>query len=83
MQDTIVFAVPDGGACGELPKAHVHLRHHVDRSDAKAEELMAFVAKVVSPYKRLAGVRFVDSVPKSAAGKLLRRVAQKMEADAK
>jgi acyl-CoA synthetase (AMP-forming)/AMP-acid ligase II len=38
-------------------------------------ELQAFVAGHVAEYKALAGgVRFVDAIPKSASGKILRRV---------
>jgi len=38
------------------------------------EELMAYVAERVAPYKRVREVEFVDEVPKSASGKILRRV---------
>ena len=35
---------------------------------------MAFVAERVAPYKRCARVAFVDAIPKSPSGKILRRV---------
>jgi acyl-coenzyme A synthetase/AMP-(fatty) acid ligase len=44
-------------------------------SDAlEAEELMAWVAARVAPYKRIRAVRFVDAIPRTPAGKILRRV---------
>jgi acyl-coenzyme A synthetase/AMP-(fatty) acid ligase len=38
-----------------------------------ADELMSWVAERVSPYKKVRAVRFVDTVPRSASGKILRR----------
>jgi acyl-coenzyme A synthetase/AMP-(fatty) acid ligase len=35
---------------------------------------MAFVAERVVPYKRIRRVEFVDRIPKSASGKILRRM---------
>ena len=37
------------------------------------------MAERVAPYKRLRGIRFVDSVPRSPTGKLLRRVLVEAE----
>lgn len=55
---------------GEIPVAFV-----VRRGDDSltADEVMKFVADRVSPYKRIRKVIFCDEVPKSAAGKILRR----------
>ncbi len=39
-----------------------------------AETLKAYVAARVAPYKKLREVVFVESLPKSPAGKLLRRM---------
>jgi acyl-CoA synthetase (AMP-forming)/AMP-acid ligase II len=68
--DCAVYPQPDVEA-GEIPKAAVVLK-----PDAKisAEELMQFVAGRVSPQKRVRALRFVDAIPKSASGKILRRV---------
>jgi acyl-CoA synthetase (AMP-forming)/AMP-acid ligase II len=65
---------------GEVPVAHV-----ATRSEVSAAELGAWVAERVAPYKRLRGIRFVDQVPRSPTGKLLRRVlveAERAEAEA-
>jgi acyl-coenzyme A synthetase/AMP-(fatty) acid ligase len=54
---------------GEVPRAFVVLR-----SEASAAALMAFVAERVAPYKKVRRIDFVDAIPKSAAGKILRRL---------
>ena len=59
---------------GELPVAHV-----ARRAEVSAAELEAWVADRVAPYKRLRGVHFVDQVPRSPTGKLLRRVLVEAE----
>ena len=55
---------------GEIPKAFVVLR---EGFQASPEELMAFVAEKVAPYKKIREVEYVTEIPKSAAGKILRR----------
>ena len=44
------------------------------RGEVDAETLMAYVAAKVAPYKKLRAIEFIDALPKSPAGKLLRRV---------
>ena len=56
---------------GEVPIAFVVAREAVD-----GEALMAWVAERVAPYKRLHGVEFVERLPRTPAGKLLRRLLQ-------
>ena len=68
--DAAVIPVPDLEA-GELPKAYVVLRAD-QRLDA--DSVMDFVATQVAPHKRIRLVEFVDQIPKSASGKILRRV---------
>jgi acyl-CoA synthetase (AMP-forming)/AMP-acid ligase II len=55
---------------GEVPKAYVVLR---EGFQASPEELMAFVAEKVAPYKKIREVEYLTEIPKSAAGKILRR----------
>lgn len=71
--DAAVVGSPDESA-GEVPKAFVVLK-----GEANAEEIMEFVAKSVAPYKRLRRVEFVDEIPKTPAGKILRRVLKDKE----
>jgi len=55
---------------GEIPKALVVLR---EGCQASPEELMAFVAEKVAPYKKIREVEYVSELPKSPSGKTLRR----------
>jgi acyl-CoA synthetase (AMP-forming)/AMP-acid ligase II len=71
--DIAVIPSPDEGA-GEVPKAFVVLK-----GEAGADELMAFVAARVAPYKKVRRLEFVDQIPKSASGKILRRVLVERE----
>jgi acyl-CoA synthetase (AMP-forming)/AMP-acid ligase II len=66
--DAAVVPFPDAEA-GEIPRAFV-----VRKGAATAEEIMAFVAERVAPFKRVRRVDFVDAIPKSASGKILRRL---------
>jgi acyl-CoA synthetase (AMP-forming)/AMP-acid ligase II len=66
--DACVIGMPDEEA-GELPKAFV-----VRKGEITAEELMAYVAGRVAPHKKIRAVEFMDQLPKTATGKLLRRV---------
>jgi acyl-CoA synthetase (AMP-forming)/AMP-acid ligase II len=71
--DVAVIPSPDEEA-GEVPKACVVLRADVGEAD-----LLAFVEQRVAPYKRVRRLEFVESVPRSASGKLLRRVLLQRE----
>jgi acyl-CoA synthetase (AMP-forming)/AMP-acid ligase II len=59
---------------GEVPKAYVVLRPDDAARATTAEALMAWVAERVAPHKRIRHVEFIDQIPKSASGKILRRV---------
>jgi acyl-CoA synthetase (AMP-forming)/AMP-acid ligase II len=60
---------------GEVPKAFVVLH-----APASAQELMAWVAERVASYKRVREVEFTDSIPRSPAGKILRRLLVEQDA---
>jgi 4-coumarate--CoA ligase len=68
--DAAVIGVPDDEA-GELPKAFIALK---EGESTSAEEIQRFVADKVASYKQVRIVQFVDSIPKSASGKILRRL---------
>lgn len=55
---------------GEIPKAFVVAKRGANVSE---DEIKDFVAKRVVKYKQLGQVQFVEQIPKSAAGKILRR----------
>ena len=59
---------------GEVPVAYI-----VPRGEVDPEQLMAWVAEQVAPYKRIHEVRFLKQIPKSPAGKILRRLLLERE----
>src|SRR2546427_1225674 len=66
--DAAVIPCKDEEA-GEVPKAFV-----VMKSEASAAAIMDFVAARVSPHKKIRASEFIDQIPKSLSGKILRRV---------
>jgi acyl-CoA synthetase (AMP-forming)/AMP-acid ligase II len=71
--DAAVIPIPDEEA-GEVPKAFI-----VRKAETTAEEVMAFVAGRVAPYKKIRVVEFIEQIPKSPSGKILRRVLVERE----
>ncbi len=68
--DSAVIPVPDEEA-GEVPKAFVVLK---PGAEAKPEEIMEHVAGHVAHYKQIRYLDIIDEIPKSASGKILRRI---------
>jgi len=60
-------------AAGEIPVAFVALRDGFVTSKKMEDELCGFVAERLTHYKQPREVHFVDAIPKTASGKLLRR----------
>ena len=71
--DAAVIPIPDQDA-GQRPKAFVVVSEPVT-----AEEVKEFVGARVAHYKQLAQVAFIDAIPKSPSGKILRRVLVERE----
>jgi len=71
-----VVGRPDS-CTGEIPVAFVALREGFVESQKLRDELCAFVADRLTHYKQPREVRFVESVPKTASGKILRRELRK------
>jgi acyl-CoA synthetase (AMP-forming)/AMP-acid ligase II len=67
--DCAVIGIPDDEA-GELPKAFVALAPGQEMTE---DEVKDFVAGKVATYKQVRMVEFIDEIPKSASGKILRR----------
>ncbi|WP_456598900.1 class I adenylate-forming enzyme family protein [Blastococcus sp. SYSU DS0616] len=90
--EEILFGVPGvAGAAvvgrpddevGELPVAYVVRKDDADGAALTAESVMAAVNDKVTPYKRLRDVRFIDAIPVSAAGKVLKRELAAREREA-
>ena len=64
-------------AAGEVPVAFVALRDGFAGSHKLEEELCAFVADRLTHYKQPRDVHFVNAVPNTASGKILRRELRK------
>ncbi|OBT46250.1 hypothetical protein VE00_02360 [Pseudogymnoascus sp. WSF 3629] len=77
--DAAVIGVASKGT--EVPKGYVVARD----GDVSAEHILSFIKERVSNHKQLrSGVVFVDQIPKSPSGKILRRVLKDMSrADSK
>ena len=71
--DAAVVGVRDADSGEEVPKAFVVAQSSEGAPDLTAEAVMAFVAENVAPYKKVRQVAFIDAIPKSAAGKILRK----------
>ena len=71
--DAAVVRSPDHVA-GEVPKAFIVLR-----GSASADELAGWLAERVAPCKRVRRIEFVDQIPRSASGKILRRLLAEQE----
>ncbi|SDF62104.1 Acyl-CoA synthetase (AMP-forming)/AMP-acid ligase II [Lentzea fradiae] len=67
--DAAVIGVRDADG-EEVPKAFVVRQ---PGSEIDADAVMAFVAANVAPHKKVRVVEFIEAVPKSAAGKILRK----------
>src|SRR5438128_493811 len=66
--DAAVIPCRDDEA-GEVPKACI-----VSKLETSAAAIRKFVAARVSPHKKIRAVEFIDQIPKSLSGKILRRV---------
>ena len=73
--DAAVVGSPDEES-GEVPKAFVV---PAGGAELDVEELQAFVAARVATYKQVRRVEVLDEIPKSASGKILRRVLVERE----
>jgi len=70
IEDAAVIGVPDERA-GELPKAFVVKKANEEITEA---EIVKYIEERVAPHKNLrGGVEFIDKIPRSLSGKILRR----------
>ena len=72
--DAAVIGVIEAESGEEIPKAFV-----VRQPDAEitADEVIEFVASKVAPHKKVRAVEFIETIPKSASGKILRKDLRK------
>ncbi len=77
VRDCGVVACPNSEA-GEIPCAFVVLREGQHQDEAMKQSLCGFVAERLTSYKQPREVRFVDAVPRTPSGKILRRELRKI-----
>lgn len=70
IRDLVIVGIPDD-LKGEAPKAFIQLS---EGETATFEEIKAFCKSRMAPYKVPVAVEFVSEIPRSAAGKALRRL---------
>jgi long-chain acyl-CoA synthetase len=75
IRDLVIVGIPDE-LRGEAPKAFIHLNAG---ETTTLEEIRAFCKSRMAPYKVPVAVEFVEEVPRSAAGKALRRLLRDKE----
>ncbi|MBT3915850.1 MAG: AMP-binding protein [Rhodospirillaceae bacterium] len=73
VNECAVFGIPDDH-WGELPAAHVVLEAG---KTVKEEELIEYCAAKIARHKRPRLIKFVDSLPKTAVGKIQKNVIKK------
>ncbi|MDR2689390.1 MAG: AMP-binding protein [Azoarcus sp.] len=74
--DAAVIGVADADG-QEIPKAFIVKQH--DAETLTAQEVMDFVAARVAPQKKIRAVSFVDLIPKTPSGKILRKDLKLLE----
>ncbi|KAF5198180.1 4-coumarate--CoA ligase-like [Thalictrum thalictroides] len=74
VEDAAVVPLPDEEA-GEIPVACVVMNKNAKETE---KDIMNFVASNVAAYKKVRVVHFVDTIPKSPSGKILRRYLKEM-----
>jgi len=75
IRDLVIVGIPDE-LKGEAPKAFIHLN---EGETATLEEIREFCKPRMAPYKMPVAVEFIEEVPRSAAGKALRRLLRDKE----
>ena len=63
---------------GEIPKAFIILKSE-SKGKVSEQEIIDWVAEKISAYKKIREVEFVEEIPKSGSGKILRRELVKLE----
>lgn len=78
VEDVAVLGVRDDYA-GELPKAFVVLKGGATANEGTGRELIKYVKERKVRHKHVKEIEFIDAIPKSASGKILRRVLRDQE----
>jgi 4-coumarate--CoA ligase len=82
VDDVAVIGIQDHAQATEVPRAYIVPRKGLEAGKDLEAKIVKWLEKKVASHKRLrGGVRFVDEVPKSASGKILRRVLKAQAAE--
>lgn len=73
VEDVAVLGVPDDYS-GEVPKAYIQARAGHTPGQELGRELLKYVKDNKVRYKAVKEIEFIEAIPKSASGKILRRV---------
>lgn len=79
MKDAGVVGVPNERS-GEVPIAFVV---QSSSNPASVSDIKTFISQKAAPYKQLSDIVFVDAIPKSPSGKILRRVIKEIYLNSK
>lgn len=75
IDDVCVIGVYDANQATEVPRAYVVPKKGVPGNPATEKKIVDWMATKVANHKKLrGGVKFTDAIPKTASGKILRRV---------
>jgi 4-coumarate--CoA ligase len=73
VEDCAVIGIPDDYS-GERPFAFIVLKPGIKRTKEMEHEILKYVEKKKNRNKWLSGIHFIKQIPKTASGKILRRV---------
>ncbi|KAF9413579.1 hypothetical protein BGZ76_005003, partial [Entomortierella beljakovae] len=78
--DVAVIPVYDESQATEIPRAYIVPHDPKSADDACKKDIQEFIASKVAPHKKLrGGIVFVNEIPKSASGKILRKDVVKLD----
>ncbi|KAF9174435.1 hypothetical protein BGX21_011212 [Mortierella sp. AD011] len=78
--DAAVIPAYDANQATEIPRAYVVPHDLATADDALKKDIEEFIASKVAPHKKLrGGVAFINEIPKSASGKILRKDIVKLD----
>jgi 4-coumarate--CoA ligase len=79
VSDVAVIGINDKAEHTEVPRAYIVPVNPKKNKKQDADEIVKWLEAEVVSYKRLrGGVRFIEEIPKSASGKILRRVLKEV-----
>lgn len=74
VQDCAVVGIYDNEQATEIPRAYIVLKKGTLPTRDIRNYILKFVADQLVSYKQIRSIRFVENIPRSPAGKILRRI---------